>query len=177
MQLRPFRRFPRHRPLRLLAIFLIFASPGFAAGAEQAADKDDNGLSLEAAREITFETSSVTWLSIDVSPDGSTFVMEVLGDLYLLPVAGGEASPLTTGMAFDSQPRFAPDGERVVFVSDRDGSENSDDRNDDHQFYQCESLFSVAHSSPVPAASLKDALPDAELRARRIGQSLGYLAP
>ncbi|MEM8766985.1 MAG: amidohydrolase family protein, partial [Pseudomonadota bacterium] len=37
---------------------------------------------------------------------------------------GGTATVLTTGMAYDSQPRFAPDGERVVFVSDRDGSEN-----------------------------------------------------
>ncbi|MEJ2540491.1 MAG: amidohydrolase [Gemmatimonadota bacterium] len=34
------------------------------------------------------------------------------------------ARPLTRGMGFDAMPRFSPDGERVVFVSDRDGGEN-----------------------------------------------------
>lgn len=62
-------------------------------------------------------------MSLDVSPDGSQLVLEVLGDLYLLPAGGGEAQPLATGLHFDSQPRFSPDGSTVVFVSDRDGSE------------------------------------------------------
>ncbi len=124
--------FGRLRFLSLSRLFLSFAlllSPFSAALSHAAASQaGENGadreLTLEAAREVTFDTSAVTWLSLDVSPDGETFVMEVLGDLYLLPVQGGTATPLTTGMAYDSQPRFSPDGERVVFVSDRDGSEN-----------------------------------------------------
>src|SRR5690606_19656228 len=41
-----------------------------------------------------------------------------------LPASGGDARPLTSGMAFDSQPRFSPDGRRIAFVSDRSGGEN-----------------------------------------------------
>ena len=63
-------------------------------------------------------------MSLDVAPDGRTLVLEILGDLYTLPVAGGTATRITSGMAFDSQPRFSPDGTSVVFVSDRDGNEN-----------------------------------------------------
>ncbi|MEJ2503986.1 MAG: hypothetical protein P8177_11860, partial [Gemmatimonadota bacterium] len=57
-------------------------------------------------------------------PDGSQIVFDYLGDLFLLPRAGGEARPLTSGMAFDAQPRFSPDGERIVFTSDRSGGQN-----------------------------------------------------
>ena len=81
-------------------------------------------LPLEGSREIAFQTDAVTWLSLDVSPDGSTIVMEAVGDLYVLPIEGGAARRITSGMAFDSQPKFSPDGERIAFVSDRDGSED-----------------------------------------------------
>ena len=84
----------------------------------------DEGLPLEPTRTIEFETDEATWLSLDVSPDGKTLVLELLGDLYTLPIEGGTATRITAGLAFDSQPRFSPDGESIAFVSDRDGSEN-----------------------------------------------------
>ncbi|MBL8269494.1 amidohydrolase family protein, partial [Steroidobacter sp.] len=46
------------------------------------------------------------------------------GDLYTLPIEGGEATSLTQGLAYDAQPRFSPDGRQIVFVSDRSGAEN-----------------------------------------------------
>ncbi|MFW6198886.1 MAG: amidohydrolase, partial [Acidobacteriota bacterium] len=80
-------------------------------------------LPLEPARTVEFSTDEGTWMSVDVSPAGDTLVFDLLGDLYTLPLEGGEATPLTEGMAMDRQPRYSPDGGRIVFVSDRGGSD------------------------------------------------------
>ncbi|MCZ6670217.1 MAG: amidohydrolase family protein, partial [Acidobacteria bacterium] len=61
---------------------------------------------------------------LDISPDGKTLIFAILGDIYTLPAEGGQAVRITSGMAFDSQPRFSPDGESIAFVSDRDGADN-----------------------------------------------------
>ncbi|MEX2273841.1 MAG: amidohydrolase family protein, partial [Vicinamibacterales bacterium] len=79
---------------------------------------------LLTERALSFTTSEATWLSLDLSPDGRTIVFELLGDLYTLPIAGGEATRITDGQAYDMQPAFSPDGKRLVFISDRNGSEN-----------------------------------------------------
>ena len=86
--------------------------------------QEKSGLPLKAERKIAFQTDEGTWVSLDVSSDGKTLVFELAGDLYTLPMAGGDAKALSTGMAFDSQPRFSPDGGQLAFLSDRDGAEN-----------------------------------------------------
>jgi Tol biopolymer transport system component/imidazolonepropionase-like amidohydrolase len=73
---------------------------------------------------VRFTTDEGTWLHLDVHPDGTRVVFSLLGDLYLLPLAGGPARRLTSGPAYDVQPRFSPDGRSIAFASDRDGLEN-----------------------------------------------------
>src|SRR5690606_38370013 len=68
------------------------------------------GLPLEVGRTLSLTVREGSWMSVDVSPDGSTIVFDLLGDLYTVPITGGKATPLTRGMAFDAQPRFSPDG-------------------------------------------------------------------
>ena len=83
-----------------------------------------NPLPLEAARHARFTTTQGSWMSVDVSPDGRTIVFDLLGDLYTMPIAGGAATRLTSGMAHDAQPRWSPDGKRIAFLSDRSGNDN-----------------------------------------------------
>ena len=73
---------------------------------------------------IPIDVRSGTWMSVDVSPDGSRVLFDLLGDIYELPIAGGEAKSLTSGMAWDMQPRYSPDGASIVFTSDRGGGDN-----------------------------------------------------
>ncbi len=77
-------------------------------------------------REIAFTTSEGTWMSVDLSPDGSTIVFDLLGHIYRMPSSGGEAQSLTqdSGIAINSHPRWSPDGQAIAFVSDRKGQMN-----------------------------------------------------
>lgn len=81
-------------------------------------------LPLKGTRKIRFDTKELTAASIDLSPDGRTIVLDMLGDIYLLDAQGGQARPISRGMAYDSQPVFSPDGKRILFLSDRSGAEN-----------------------------------------------------
>ena len=75
-------------------------------------------------RDVAIDTTSGTWMSLDVSPDGGEIAFDLLGDLYVVPISGGEARALTTGHAWDMQPRYSPDGQEIAFTSDRGGGDN-----------------------------------------------------
>ena len=111
------------RPIGRMAVALMFI-PGLLVGAVQSRSAPAAELPLPAARTVSFTVSQGTWLSLDVSPDGRTILFELLGDLYTMSIDGGAAQAITRGMAFDSEPRYSPDGRSIAFVSDRDGADN-----------------------------------------------------
>ena len=42
--------------------------------------------------------------------------------IWVAPASGGEAQRMTSGEKRDSDPRYSPDGRRLAFLSNRDGS-------------------------------------------------------
>lgn len=101
---------------------LAVAQRGGGAGAAGGPPRDpmQELLPLRPTRTLSFTTKSGNWMSSDVSKDGTMIAFDLLGDIYTMPMAGGKATAFTRGMGFDAQPRFSPDGKKIVFVSDRD---------------------------------------------------------
>ena len=125
------RPWTQRRPAVCMALAALVSACALPAAAQTPAARDtaakdpmQEGLPLRPDRTLEFTTNVGTWMSLDVSPDGRTIVFDLLGDLYTMPITGGTATPLTQGMAMDAQPRFSPDGQSVVFTSDRDGGQN-----------------------------------------------------
>ena len=74
-------------------------------------------MGLQAANETPL------WMRFPaISPDGQTIAFSYKGDLFCVPTAGGQARQLTTNAAYDARPVWSPDGTRIAFASDREGS-------------------------------------------------------
>lgn len=75
-------------------------------------------------KEVNFTTSEGTWMNVDISPDGKEIIFDLLGDIYTMPTSGGSAKLLRGGHAFEVQPRYSPDGKKILFTSDAGGGDN-----------------------------------------------------
>jgi Tol biopolymer transport system component len=94
----------RHAARLVLGVTASFALAGAAPGQTRITDVQQG-----------------TNLALALSPDRQTLVFSLLGGLWRMPVSGGAAEALTaTGLGADN-PRFAPQGGRVVYQRDDTG--------------------------------------------------------
>jgi Tol biopolymer transport system component len=101
---------------------LIFAFLPLLISAQD--DPWDVSKAFGPSRDISFSVNEGTWMNLDVSPDGQTIAFDLLGDIYTLPITGGKATCIASGLPFEVQPRYSPDGSKIAFTSDRDGGDN-----------------------------------------------------
>lgn len=110
-------------------IFCVIALAGISVAAI-AQDKKEEKKKWDVnnpggpGRDVSFTVDEGTWMNLDVSPDGKDIVFDLLGDIYVMPFSGGEAKVLRSGMAMEVQPRFSPDGKKILFTSDAGGGDN-----------------------------------------------------
>ena len=110
-----------YKDISVCVLSIVVMGSSFAAEAKEKGDT----LPLQGKTEtLAFSTDEGSWLSIDIAPNGKTLIFDLLGDLYVLPLQGGKAERITSGLGFDSQPMFSPNGEWIAFISDRSGSDN-----------------------------------------------------
>lgn len=104
----------------------IILSSVIACAASKAAWASGNVDSCAGeARLMSFTAKEATFRNVDVSPDGKRIAFDVLGDVYSVPVSGGDAVSLTKGHGWNSAPVWSPDGSTIAFLSDRSGSEQA----------------------------------------------------
>ena len=110
--------------MRIHRIMLVVAFHLCLFSSAQEKKKWDINTPDAPGKNITFTTDEGTWMNLDVSPDGKEIVFDLLGDIYTIPISGGSAKVLRTGMAYEVQPRYSPDGAKILFTSDAGGGDN-----------------------------------------------------
>ncbi|MXV51181.1 amidohydrolase family protein [Pedobacter sp. HMF7647] len=110
--------------MKKAALLLAFTVSAFSLFSQQQAPKWNIEKPSGPKKNINFTTDEGTWMNVDISPDGKEIVFDMLGDIYKMPIEGGQATVLAGGMAFEVQPRFSPNGKFISYTSDKEGGDN-----------------------------------------------------
>jgi imidazolonepropionase-like amidohydrolase/Tol biopolymer transport system component len=109
---------------KLIASILLIGFSFYSAAQDKKDKKWDVNNPDGPYKEVSFSVNEGTWMNVDLSPDGKEIVFDLLGDIYSMPVSGGATKILRSGHAFEVQPRFSPDGKKILFTSDAGGGDN-----------------------------------------------------
>jgi tricorn protease len=122
------------------------------------ADLADQVVSVELAREAS---------EAALSPDGKTMAMIAFGDVWVRPIEDGRPPRrVTSTVAREQDLAWSPDGLRLYFTSDREGSDGIDmarvrtTRAEIRDGYRDRTTAAVEKPTPDPSAS-EDPAPDA----------------
>jgi Tol biopolymer transport system component len=61
---------------------------------------------------VSIDTDNTTWSSLDITPDGKSMVFDMLGDIYIADIKGGNATALTQDFAWNIHPAVSPNGKK-----------------------------------------------------------------
>ncbi len=110
---------------RLMMAAVFFCAPFILPAQERReAKKWDVNNPDGTFKQVSFTVNEGTWMNLDISPDGKEIVFDLLGDIYSIPAEGGNAKLIRGGHAMEVQPRFSPDGSKILFTSDAGGGDN-----------------------------------------------------
>jgi len=105
----------RHLQFNLAICLLVWT-----CGSHSAAQMPPDG----PRETIRIRVREGTTLGFDLSPDGRSIVIDLLGQLWLIPATGGPARPITDAVRDNAEDRdasFSPHGRNVVFRGERNG--------------------------------------------------------
>ena len=111
-------------PLALLLISLSFVAPVAGQTSTPVPSDTVNALPIEPVRTLRFTTDEGTLDLVGRVAGWTVHRVRPPGDLYTIPIGGGDATRLTRGTPWDGMPRWSPDGRTIAFISDRDGGDN-----------------------------------------------------
>lgn len=98
----------------IVAIWLGIANLGCAQNKNTIAIADNEKL-------IEFTTDKFTLPNIHVTPDGKSIIFDVLGDIYQVPIEGGNANVLVQDNHWKRAGKLSPNGKTLAYVSDETG--------------------------------------------------------
>ncbi|WP_373489762.1 amidohydrolase family protein [Parasphingorhabdus sp.] len=106
---------------------VLFSGAALAQDSSEKSEKekwDVNAPTGATITQVPINVDEGSWIDVDVSPDGNSIAFALLGDIYTMPISGGTPVRIAEGLAWEVQPRFSPDGNRIAFTSDRGGGDN-----------------------------------------------------